>query len=169
MKLLKEKPISSITIKELCAEADINRSTFYAHYSDQYDLLHQIEEEIIQEMNDTLTKYNYNKDEEALIMTVKLLEYVAENRDICQTLFSENGDISFQKRVMQIGQEHTIKNWMDEHKMDEQISEYLSLFAISGSIHVIEKWLKDGMDKTPQEMAEIIVKLTNKGLSAFER
>ena len=39
IELMKEKPISKITIKELCEKADINRTTFYAHYTDQYDLL----------------------------------------------------------------------------------------------------------------------------------
>jgi len=38
-KLMQEKPISRITIKELCEDADINRATFYSHYNDQFDLL----------------------------------------------------------------------------------------------------------------------------------
>lgn len=37
--LLEEKSIFKITIKEICEKADINRATFYAHYSDQYNLL----------------------------------------------------------------------------------------------------------------------------------
>lgn len=37
--LLKDKPISSVTVKEICELADINRSTFYTHYNDQFDLL----------------------------------------------------------------------------------------------------------------------------------
>lgn len=43
IEVLKEKPISRLTIKELCERADINRATFYSHYSDQFDLLKQIE------------------------------------------------------------------------------------------------------------------------------
>ena len=34
IKLLETKPISRITIKEICEEADINRTTYYAHYTD---------------------------------------------------------------------------------------------------------------------------------------
>ena len=49
MELLREKVISSITIKELCQKADINRSTFYSHYRDQFDLLQHIEDEILLE------------------------------------------------------------------------------------------------------------------------
>ena len=45
--MLKEKPIQSITIKELCETAGINRGTFYSHYSDIYDLLEKLEEELM--------------------------------------------------------------------------------------------------------------------------
>ncbi|MGM0904119.1 MAG: TetR/AcrR family transcriptional regulator [Bacillota bacterium] len=168
MKLLKEKSISSITVKELCELADINRSTFYSHYSDQYDLLTQVEEEIIQDMNETLMSYNLGQDDEALQMIEKIVEYVAANSDICETLFSEHGDPSFKKRVMMVAHDYTVKNWMDTYPVDDpKISEYVSLFAISGSIHILEIWLKNGMDKTPKEMAEIINNLTNKGLSSL--
>ncbi len=165
MKLLKEKPISAITIKEICEGADINRSTFYSHYSDQHDLLYQIEEEIIQDMNQTLKKYN--KDDEALQMTEKILEYIVVNSDTCNTLFGENGDATFQKRVMIIAHDHTVGHWISVNNMDPKILEYISLFAISGSIQVIQSWLKNGMDKSPKEMADIINRLTKKGLSSF--
>ncbi len=36
--LMQEKPINKITVKELCERADVNRSTFYAYYTDIYDL-----------------------------------------------------------------------------------------------------------------------------------
>ena len=39
MELLKQKPLQNISIKELCEKAEINRGTFYAHYTDVYDLL----------------------------------------------------------------------------------------------------------------------------------
>ena len=42
LKLLKVKPIHAISIRELCAEAGINRTTFYYHYGSQYDLLADI-------------------------------------------------------------------------------------------------------------------------------
>lgn len=43
--ILKEKPISRITVKEVCDKAEINRGTFYKHYQDCYDLLDKIGEE----------------------------------------------------------------------------------------------------------------------------
>lgn len=139
MKLLKEKSISTVTVKEICVLADINRSTFYSHYLDQFDLLNQIEGEIIADMNETLTA-NYKQDEETLQMTEKIVEYVAKNSDVCATLFSEHGDSSFKKRVMMVASEYTVKTWLSIYPIDSEISEYVSMFAVSGSIHVLENW-----------------------------
>ena len=37
IELLQEYPIAKISVKMICESADINRSTFYAHYNDQSD------------------------------------------------------------------------------------------------------------------------------------
>ena len=46
LKLLKEKPVNRITVKEVCALAQLNRATFYAHYSDCFALMESIENEL---------------------------------------------------------------------------------------------------------------------------
>ena len=43
IELLRNQPLGSITVKALCERADVNRSTFYAHYTSIEDLLHDIE------------------------------------------------------------------------------------------------------------------------------
>ena len=49
--LLKEKPVQSISVTELCRLADINRSTFYLHYCDIYALLEDIENDCLEEFD----------------------------------------------------------------------------------------------------------------------
>lgn len=53
MQLMETKDIRDISVKELSDLVDINRSTFYLHYSDIYDMLAQIENELFIEFNDT--------------------------------------------------------------------------------------------------------------------
>ncbi|WP_062354416.1 TetR/AcrR family transcriptional regulator [Bacillus kwashiorkori] len=161
IKLLKEKPIFSITVKEICELADINRSTFYSHYSDQYDLLEKMEEEIIEDMYMYLSQYNFAKEEETLQMTEKLLEYLASKWEICQILLSENNETTFENKVMTVAKNFIIKNHSTA-PLDESFSDYLSTFIISGSIHMIKNWLKNGMDKSPKEMAGFLYTLINK-------
>lgn len=45
--LLEEKNIDEISIKELAATADINRKTFYNHYTDLNDVFHELENEYV--------------------------------------------------------------------------------------------------------------------------
>ena len=48
--LMREKSIREITVKELVDAVDINRSTFYLHYSDIPGLLAEVENEMMEEM-----------------------------------------------------------------------------------------------------------------------
>ena len=39
--LLRKKPFIKITVKDIVTHCGINRNTFYYHFEDIYDLLHQ--------------------------------------------------------------------------------------------------------------------------------
>ena len=71
--LLDKKDISQITIKEICELADINRATFYAHYTDQYDLMRNIENELFENVTSYLAGYTQN---DADIVPVDMVERI---------------------------------------------------------------------------------------------
>ena len=52
LELLGEKPISKITVTELCEKAQLNRATFYKHYLDIPDLMEKIEEDLFDKIRD---------------------------------------------------------------------------------------------------------------------
>ena len=54
--LLRVKPVQSISIKELCEKAGVNRGTFYAHYASVHDLLKQMEDEMLAEIGEALAR-----------------------------------------------------------------------------------------------------------------
>lgn len=166
--LLSQKPISDITVKELCEMADINRSTFYTHYSDHYDLLSKIEEEITQDMNDYLNSYRHELEEESIQMTEKILEYITENKFMFQILLNKEASSSFEKRMMDLTRSFMMKNWLMKNELNRSETEYLSSFVISGSIHVIKDWIENDMDQSPNEMALMINSFINYGLNYLE-
>ena len=53
IELMNDKAVNHITIKELCEKADLNRSTFYLHYTDQYQLLSEIENDLLRKRDGT--------------------------------------------------------------------------------------------------------------------
>lgn len=59
--LTKEKKLNEITIKELCAQADINKSTFYLHYRDIYDLANSIQSTFVDDVCSVIEEYPYDE------------------------------------------------------------------------------------------------------------
>ena len=47
LSLRSKKPLEKITIKELCEQAMINKSTFYSHYGDIYELSDMLDTEVV--------------------------------------------------------------------------------------------------------------------------
>lgn len=168
MELLKEKPIGKISVKEICEGADVNRCTFYAHYSDPYDLLRQIEQEMLDDVNETIAHFSYLEDEpENFQVMCQVFEYIAENSTVCRILLGSNGDIEFQKAVMMIAYRQYVEEWTAQKALDQETVEYLYLFAVNGGIGIIQQWLKSGLNKPVREMAELLTKLANHGTHAF--
>ena len=60
--LMREKSIREITVKELVDAVDINRSTFYLHYTDIYQMLQKIEEDAMQNITEVMKKYPIDPD-----------------------------------------------------------------------------------------------------------
>lgn len=161
LQLLKEKTFSSITVKEICDVADINRSTFYAHYQDQFELLETIENEIIRDMKEYLNTYNLLEKEDALRMTEKLIEYFAVKHEELEILLNKSGN-SFERKVRHVAEQFIMNEMKTE--MNSHLPAYVSTFIISGSVETIKMWLLSGRYESPKEMAKLINNLINHGI-----
>ena len=53
--------ISKITIKEIAIEADINRKTFYTHYTDVFSVLKEIEDDLTSKLINILNTYEISE------------------------------------------------------------------------------------------------------------
>jgi AcrR family transcriptional regulator len=160
--LMKEKSILRITIKDICDIADVSRSTFYAHYKDQYDLLQQIQEETIANIEKLLEKYNSDESKAGIVkMLEELLHYIADNGESIQVLLSENGDINFQKKIFGFTRRKQVLKYLTG-KYNSKTQGYASIFMVSGSIGLIQQWLKNGMDVPVSEMAKLMMKMTQR-------
>jgi hypothetical protein len=169
IKFMKEKPITKITVKELCDDADINRATFYAHYQDQYDLLHQVEEDIIENIHQQLSGYDFqNSDLVQLEMIENILVYIEDNAELFAILLNNsNGDMNFQQEVIKIiGEQHFIPI-LGKDTFSIEDAEYIFHFLASGSVGIIQMWLAGNMKKSAKEIAQLILKAAANGRSSF--
>lgn len=85
---LKEKDINKITISSLCEKADINRSTFYKYYGSQYDVIKEMEQEVIQLINKQL---NDQPKETSFIQLLQFLKLKCSQFPSCVDFTGFNG------------------------------------------------------------------------------
>ena len=163
MELMKTKPISAIYIKEICALADVSRATFYKHYADQYDLLRKTEEETFSFIEKILSEYAlYKNDKEATLQLLEeILQYIADNNKLIYVLFTENGDIHFQKNLFSSMYKINYLKSLTDKIPDEATKQYYFLFVVTGTVGLICHWINNGMDTSIHELALLIIKITS--------
>ncbi len=167
--LLKKRPIKDISVKELCAEANINRSTFYFHYTDVYDLLEQIEQEMFDDLRKMLDTSSYDLVYLANSIYKELFMFIEKHLDMCEVLIVKNSDPTFRQKVYEIGYEKYMQICsFTNPKADKTKLDYFYVSLLAGYIAIIGKWLEGGRKESIEEIAGIARQLTTEGISALE-
>lgn len=158
-KLMEEKSVGDITVKELCAACDINRSTFYLHYKDVYDLLHSIETQLEEGFERVLSQAPI----EALYTGQSghvldgVCQYLADNADICRLFLCRASDnMALVNRVKAVVQDRALAQWRRLYGGRTEWYEYTFAFIASGCIGMLQLWLQNGMPQPPERMAKLM-------------
>ncbi len=170
--LLRQKPIQSISIKELCTHAGINRGTFYAHYTDIYDLLDKMESDMMKDFLEALKPLLDldEKDLTPLKITTSIFQCLKDNADLCTVTLGPFGDKEFAARLINIGREKCVETYMRffAGATPKQI-EYYYAFVSSGCIGLLEKWLSEGMAASAEEMASMAESIMMFGIGFLQQ
>ncbi len=168
IELMGEYPIAKISVRMICESADINRSTFYSHYANQYDLMRKIQDETISEIKAYLAGKAFTENSEATVsLLAQVLEYARSNAAVLIVLLNDNSDTTFKNELMDITHEQAMKELSSYASLDPQNFKYLKHFAIDGFTSVLKTWLEDGAPDEPEQLAETITHLIFQGMSAF--
>ena len=157
MTLLEEKPISRISVTELCKGAGVNRGTFYSHYREPEDVLRNIEDELVASVRDILDNLS---DVSEIYRAITYALY--RNRDACRLLISPNGDRNCIKHMLELSTKYFAQHAQPSLKLDLAALRYMHAFMFAGTVAVFEEWLTQDPGRTPDEIAEIIINLKTK-------
>lgn len=162
LRLLDFKGVEEINITELCAEAGINRATFYRHYSLPHDLLDEIERDYIESFRSRESKHIYNNLEELKDNLTMFCSFTLQNAELVKKLI-RNGSADkivdmfsgFFQNYLHAANSN-ITNPLDT-KAIILVADYLS----AGGFYMIRRWLMESIPKTPEEIASLILNITN--------
>lgn len=168
--LILEKPLVSITVKDICARADINRSTFYLHFKDVTDILRTTEDEIIEHTPTHKRKFLDLQEIEGFF--TDFLEQIRNNpriMKVIQVLCSEQGDPYFVRKLQTMTYEAFLDGW-DMHMMPEMSEQRKLLvfsYTISGMVSMLSTWATRAQDTPTEQVVSLLMGLMWHGMDYF--
>lgn len=166
IKMLENKPFEAITIGDITKEAQINRGTFYLHYKDKFDLLEQMEEQLFMELGNHIDELQsrylltqtFEKEEEKLAIT--LFTFIKKHAQILKIFLSDHGRASFHLRFRNAFSKKVRLNLEQDTSFKERLNvpmEYFLAFITAAFLGLVEQWVQNRLDKTPEEMTAIYI------------
>lgn len=164
LKLLDEKPLEKITVKEVCGMADINRATFYRYYTDIYDLYASIERELIQE----IIPAGGMEDMNIITLTEKLFCVVYENQSFYREFFRSRIESEGIQRVIEETYEEVLVMIRQKNGCgDDAIFRYSLEYMKSGILGIMRDWVEGGCEDSPEKIAQIIAGIVEKQMEGI--
>ena len=152
--LLLEKPLSKITISDICAKASINRQTFYYHFADIRDLIEYI---CICDANQALKdKDTYATWQEGFISIFNLIKkdkafidniYHSISLDVLQGYLYK---LTYPIIYKVVDEKASLK------KISEEDKKFITKFYMYSFVSLVLEWIGDGMKEDPNKIVKKI-------------
>ena len=154
IELLETASIEQISVRKLCENANVNRSTFYKYYSSQYELLDEIENELLFSLD-----YGVSRADGG-INYIQLLEFVAEHKREFRTLLSNHTNTAFEQKIIALpAVTNQIEHRLNGRRYSKTEILYMKKLIINGGLELIRTWLTNDCKESPDEVSEIFCRL----------
>jgi AcrR family transcriptional regulator len=165
LELIEEHSYESITVQQITDQANMGRATFYLHYRGKEQLLmetiQKLREDLARQL-ESLRPSDFLKEKPTMIEQV--FQHIAHHRHLYQVLLSERGAAIARNRLLayltqQV--EHFVVNPLLEMVSEPAVPASFLAAYLTGTLNAaIIWWLDHPQQKTPEEMALLVRKLT---------
>ncbi len=175
LRLLADKDLEFITVKEICELAGVNRSTFYLHYETINDLLQETVEFMIKRFLDEMQGVDAKAvmsridgdapKEELYFVTAEFLEpylrYIEANKRLFSTVLMRSRELQLEKPYEDM-LALVITPVLDRFEVPEIDRGYLMAFFMKGLVAMIEYWISRDCIDSVEYVSEMIQSLVLK-------
>ena len=162
LELLKEKPVSRITVTEICSMASINRATFYKHYLDVPDLQASLENEILSDFTSFLHSCSFSENVKYKTVLTEMLTYLQQYGSRFYLLCSGNAESDLPAKAFQLINDFAFPVMLQKLPTgEEEKAKLLYQFLTHGCGALLVSWLREEDRLSVEEIAEFIMKISD--------
>lgn len=154
--LILEKPIEKITVTDVVTRADINRGTFYAHYTDIQDVMDSIFKDAFRTISDTIETQAEAKNTPTAPPDLlhKIQEFFEENQSLYERILSSSYAISFLEQGRQLFLDTMLKYQGIYKNASSEEYEFLLRFCSGAIMNLYRDYFSHKLDMTFDELTE---------------
>lgn len=168
IELLNKKEFEFITIKEICHKAGVNRSTFYLHYDNTFDLLDECIENISKKFFDSFNKSQKdffeklkNSSKENLVFITPeyltpYLKFIKDNKTIHQVFVNKHKTMNTTNIFNQMNKE-IFSPIFDKFEVEKNAQNYIIMYYLNGINAIINEWIKNNCLDDIEYIEKIII------------
>jgi AcrR family transcriptional regulator len=164
IRLMAEKDINKITIKEIADKANINRKTFYFHYEDVNGVLDDIENDVLEQLCGIIENLDIQKAIYDPYPIFKELTNIINNDfNFYKYLLQSTSHSRLLEKIKRVLKKRIVEILGTEISNKEMLS-YAIEFALSGILSVYQEWLNSARTYSLEEISAFAGSLTFNGL-----
>lgn len=150
--LMGKKKLEELTISEICQEADVNRNTFYSHYSSVRELFEEMNGKYMEALFASAKVFDEPNDS-TIKNLVNVLDKMKEKGNLTKIIFSESNSIKHLNTLLQILFPTSI---IDNLKIENLSLDECHAFLIGGITSLILRWIENDFQESPKNFGRKI-------------
>ncbi|MCD8353135.1 MAG: TetR/AcrR family transcriptional regulator [Clostridiales bacterium] len=163
--LMREKPLNKITVSELAATADVNRKTFYNHYSNIQEVRDELDQEYIDRLFSLLKTAHEMEQPPALdVLIESLVNALTENPTRTRLLFESGEHLYLIERLKEL-----TTPYLNQRATTPQRAAslpYVLDYVTYGMMALLNTWIHAENPLSPQELSRLLTMLLQSNASA---
>ena len=156
LNFLNEKELRKITVAEICRNVGINRSTFYEHFLDVYDVLEKTEQDYEVCMVEIIrSKLRISRKQ----MFIEILQFIKENRNFYARYYALGNVIQISDEIL-LGDVLDYKKEVIDRRFggNNKDAEYHLAFFRGGINAILKKWIENNCNESEEYIFNLLVK-----------
>ena len=167
-KLLTQKDINDITISDIAAEANINRKTFYNYYGGIYEVVGEIEDDIVRLIDKEVTGIGFqNSLQSPYLIFEKLTKVINTDTDFFGYLLGMNANVSLESKIADLLKSKFKMFVLQDVEISELRLNLMAEFIISGMVAVYRRWFNSDRSEPIETISKEMQLLAFEGIKGF--